>query len=81
MIALTFRGVPVWLLQAYLRDLGGHDDGEAMVGPGWRITFTARKVRVGSLTLGEVVVRLDGDESVIGPLADVVRAKAMRGGG
>ena len=91
-IELRIRGVPVWLLRAYLAELGavaddgGDDDDDAaprMIGDGYAVSWSAELVRLpgGTLTLTQLNIRLDGDAATIAALEPVLMAKLQRGGG
>ena len=96
-IELHIRGVPEWLLRAYLAELGaaadaadddGGDDaaGDAaprMTGDGYAVSWSAELVRLpgGTLTLTQWTIRLDGDAAAIAALEPVLMAKLQRGGG
>ena len=96
-IELHIRGVPEWLLRAYLAELGaaaddaadddGGDDGDGaaprMIGDGYAVSWCAELVRLpgGTLTLTQLNIRLDGDAAAIAALEPVLMAKLQRGGG
>ncbi len=87
-IELHIRGVPEWLLRAYLAELGAaaDDDGDAaprMTGDGYAVSWSAEPVRLpgGTLTLTQLNIRLDGDAAAIAALEPVLMAKLQRGGG
>ena len=90
-IELHIRGVPVWLLRAYLAELGAvadgddDDDGAAprMTGDGYAVSWSAEPVRLpgGTLTLTQLNIRLDGDAAAVAALEPVLMAKLQRGGG
>ena len=92
-IELHIRGVPEWLLRAYLAELGAAadddagDDGDGaaprMIGDGYAVSWSAELVRLpgGTLTLTQLNIRLDGDAAAIAALEPVLMAKLQRGGG
>ena len=91
-IELHIRGVPVWLLRAYLAELGAaaDDDGGAgdgaaprMTGDGYAVSWSAELVRLpgGTLTLTQLNIRLDGDAAAVAALEPALLAKLQRGGG
>ena len=90
-IKLHIRGVPEWLLRAYLAELGAvaddgdDDDGAAprMTGDGYAVSWSAEPVRLpgGTLTLTQLNIRLDGDAAAVAALEPVLMAKLQRGGG
>ena len=85
-IELHIRGVPEWLLRAYLAELGAAaDDDDAasrMTGDGYAVSWSAEPVRLpgGTLTLTQLNIRLDG-EAAIAALEPALMAKLQRGGG
>ena len=96
-IELHIRGVPEWLLRAYLAELGaaaddaadddGGDAGDGaaprMIGDGYAVSWSAELVRLpgGTLTLTQLNIRLDGDATAVAALEPVLMAKLQRGGG
>ena len=78
------RGVPAWLVRAYLEELGGapRDDG-GFAGPGW----TARveqieDFQVGSIVVGQVRIELAADDAeALSRLEARLERKLLRGGG
>ena len=88
-IELRIRGVPEWLLRAYLAELGAaaDDAGAAaaprMIGDGYAVSWSAERVPLpgGTLTLTQLNIRLDGDAAAIAALEPALMAKLPRGGG
>ena len=91
-IELHIRGVPEWLLRAYLAELGaaadaaaadGDDPAPRMTGEGYAVSWSAELVQLpgGTLTLTQLNIRLDGDAAAIAALEPVLMAKLQRGGG
>jgi Domain of unknown function (DUF1952) len=80
MAEVVFGGVPVWLLEAYLVELGGSRAGEHLVdGDGWRATLKAQSGGAGHIGIARVTVTIEGERAA-GVLA-ALRKKAQRGGG
>ncbi len=80
MPAVTFSGVPAWLLTAYLVELGGAEEDDGTIhGEGWSARLVAQKAAVGSIVLGQVQVMIEGVRS--DEVMSVLRRKAQRGGG
>lgn len=79
----SFRGISKRLAVQYLSGLGGDPDGDdRVVGDEWEATLSADTVGVGpSLTLTEVTIVFEGDESTLDPLIERFSQKAMRAGG
>ena len=88
-IELRIRGVPEWLLRAYLAELGAvadDDDDDAaprMIGDGYAVSWSAERAPLpgGTLTLTQLNIRLDGDAAAIAALEPALMAKLQRGGG
>jgi hypothetical protein len=75
---IVFGGMPAWLLETYLVELGGTPDGDgAVAGDGWRATLQAR-ARDG-IAIARVAVRIEGERADTVMVA--LRKKAQRGGG
>jgi len=78
----VFGGMPQWLLEDYLIELGGARTADgAIAGEGWHAILTARRDGHGAPGLGitRVEVRIEGS-SADATLA-ALRTKAQRGGG
>lgn len=77
------RGIPLWLLQTYLVEMGGADHGPGLVrGEGW----TARLVqledfRVGSLAVGQLRITVEGTPQAMTRLLPQLEEKLLRAGG
>lgn len=80
-----FRGISKRLAAQYLETLGGErtdETGDRIEGDGWSAELEERKVNpVGSITLNEVTIRFEGDETHLSPLIEKFAQKAMRAGG
>jgi hypothetical protein len=79
----AFRGISRRLAVHYLTGLGGERVGEdRVVGDDWEATLSTSKVDIGpSITLTEVTVTFEGDETTLPDLIDRFAQKAMRAGG
>jgi hypothetical protein len=77
----VFGGMPAWLLEAYLVELGGTRDGDvgAVAGDGWRATVTPRRDRTSPLAIARVTVTIEGERAPA--VLEALRKKAQRGGG
>jgi hypothetical protein len=60
-ISREVRGIPLWLMHAYLVEAGGASDGEnRVVGDGWEVRLTQLEdFRIGSLSVGQIRVELE----------------------
>jgi len=81
MAQVVFGGVPEWLLEAYLVELGGSRAAEHVVeGDGWRAALKAQPGGgAGRIGIARVTVTFEGERAA-GILA-ALRKKAQRGGG
>lgn len=76
------HGVPKWLLEEYLQELGGQLSGENIVGEGWVAEY--RRIedkKVGSIVIGRHLLEIDGDEASLHQLLPHLEMKLLRGGG
>ena len=91
-VELRIRGVPEWLLRAYLAELGavpddgddgGDGDAARMTGDGYAVSWSAERAPLpgGTLRLTQLNIRLDGDAAAIAALEPALMAKLQRGGG
>ena len=76
----VFGGMPQWLLEEYLLELGGARDGNGgIAGEGWRATLTARRDGHAGIGITRVEVRIEG--AAADATLAALRAKTQRGGG
>ena len=84
-VELRIRGVPEWLLRAYLAELGAVADGDAarMTGDGYAVSWSAEPVPLpgGTLRLTQLNIRLEGDAAAVAAIEPALMAKLQRGGG
>jgi len=82
-IEREIRGVPLWLIREYLEELGGAARDDATIeGPGWSASLEQiEDFRIGSLVVGQVRVRLEGDEETLAALEPRLDDKLIRAGG
>ena len=84
-VELHIRGVPEWLLRAYLAELGAVADGAAprMTGDGYAVSWSAERAPLpgGTLWLTQLNILLEGDAAAIAALEPALMAKLQRGGG
>ncbi|MDE3094395.1 MAG: DUF1952 domain-containing protein [Chloroflexota bacterium] len=80
MVQVVFGGMPAWLLEAYLVELGGRSDGKggAVAGDGWRATLASAGGGSG-IAIGRVTVTVEGEHAQ--RVVEGLRRKAQRGGG
>jgi hypothetical protein len=79
MAQVVFGGMPAWLLEAYLVELGGRTDEGVVNGDGWQATLEARKPGRDAIGIGRVTVTIDGERA--SAVMEALRKKALRGGG
>lgn len=78
-------GVPVWLMEKYLLELGGAttDTAHVIAGEGWQAAI--RKIepaRIGpTLKVGRIAVEFTGQQPALDTLLEALHWKTMRGGG
>lgn len=80
---LTFNAIPLWLMKAYLVELGAAETEEnVMTAAGWRaVVSKAEPFRLGSLTVGVTALDLSGDPAAIEVMLEKLHWKTLRGGG
>ena len=81
--SLILRAIPVWLLRAYLEELGGVPGPEGtVVGLGWQARLTQLEDDpVGSLRIGRVGLALTGEPDALAALQAALAPKLLRAGG
>ena len=77
------RGVPLWLMQEYLLEMGGTLVEEGLVqGDGWTVRLTKMEpFQIGSLSVGQIRVEMSGEPEGFARLKVMIEPKLMRGGG
>lgn len=78
-----YYGVPLWLLNDYLAQLGGREVGEdAVEGDGWRAELRkAERRHIGSLSIGGATAVFIGEQETLDALFEKLHWKTLRGGG
>lgn len=76
------HGIPLWLLRAYLEDLGGVvQNEELLLGDEWEARLRLLPpVAIGSLRVGRVEVELRGSREALDQLLPRLHNKTMRAG-
>lgn len=76
------RGIPLWLLREYLEELGGTAVSDTRIeGEGWHVTLAKMEpFTLGSLSVGQVMMTIEGDEEAITRLKPELEKKTMRAG-
>jgi len=77
------RGIPLWLLRAYLVEAGGKAEGDHVVaGDGWQVRLTQLDdFEVGSLRVGEIRVEWEGEGEAFARMQEILEQKLLRAGG
>jgi len=77
------RGIPLWLLQEYLQELGGLNQGNSQVtGPNWAAHLTQiEDYQIGSLRVGQVLLFIEGEVEAMQGLQQALEKKLLRAGG
>ena len=77
------RGIPLWLMQEYLLEMGGTLVEEGLVeGEGWSVRLTKLEpFRLSSLSVGQIRVEMSGDPEGFANLKVMIEPKLMRAGG
>ena len=83
MLDREIRGVPLWQIREYLEELGGRAVDDATVhGDGWKATLEQiEDFQIGSLVVGQVRVRIDGEAETLAALEPKLDDKLIRAGG
>lgn len=87
-IEASIRGLPEWLISAYLEELGARhkegDEGEPrMSADDWSVSWTSEKVEIagGSLRLTQFDMVFSGEAEAVAAAHERFMKKAQRGGG
>lgn len=82
-LEVTVTGVPLWLLQEYVQELGGRPElGGWLYGDGWRVRLTPiEDYQIGSLRVGQVHLELEGHIGRIQQIHTLLQKKLLRAGG
>lgn len=82
---VELRSMPLWLMQAYLEELGGvlgEDGWISGQAEGWKARLTPMEDFVlGSLRVGQVRMEWQGDDPAYQTVWPLIRKKLIRGGG
>ena len=88
----VITGIPLWLMRDYIADSGGRVEGALpgdhenvptrLAGDGWTVALTpAPDQVVGSLRIGQVRMRIDGDDDAVARLWTALEPRLVRAGG
>jgi hypothetical protein len=81
MAEVVFGGMPAWLLEAYLVELGGRRAaaGGTVEGDGWLATLDSSRSNSSGVAIARVTVTIEGERAPM--VLAALRKKAQRGGG
>jgi len=80
MAEIVFGGMPAWLLEEYLVELGGSRAADGTVeGDGWLATLESWRSNTSGVAIARVTVTIEGDRAAM--MLAALRKKAQRGGG
>ncbi len=77
------RGIPQWLLEKYIHDLGGviSEDG-CINGHGWTVYLEQQEnYCIGSLEVGQIGLVLEAEPDVFDEIRSALEKKLLRAGG
>ena len=76
-------GIPLWLMQDYLLEMGGTLVEEGLVeGDGWSVRLTKiEDYQIGSLCVGQIRIHMSGDREGFANLKTMIEPKLIRAGG
>lgn len=77
------RAIPIWLLRDYLVGIGGRATGDEEVeGDGWKARLSQiDDYRIGSLSVGQVLLEIEGDDASVAAALEALEPKLLRAGG
>lgn len=77
------RGIPLWLMRAYLEEAGGTRLGDNRVaGEGWEVQLIQLDdFRIGSLSVGQIRVDLEATPAGLARILPELEKKLLRAGG
>lgn len=77
------RGVPLWLLKAYLIEIGGAElEPDLVQGRGWKIQLVQlADFQVGAIRVGQVLLELEAESEIYPALNEALDKKLLRAGG
>ena len=76
-------GVPLWLMQEYLLEMGGTLIGDGLVeGEDWSVQLARiEDYQVGSLCVGQIRIEMSGSKDGFANLKALIAPKLIRAGG
>jgi hypothetical protein len=82
-VEMELRNLPREHIIEYLIAAGGSTDGSlTVIGEGWRALLQEMEpAHVGSFLIPRDLLIIEGSDSVVPPIHQIMKAKTMRGGG
>lgn len=79
----VIRNLPLWLMREYLEEVGGVVQSDSRVlGEGWTVDLEQiEDFKLGSIVVGQVRFRAEGEEQVLNEMWLVLKDKLIRAGG
>ncbi len=83
MFEIVIRGIPLWLFQEYIEEIGGSAQADGWLhSDGWRARLTqVEDFKLGSLRVGQVRLEIAGDAESVARARASLEPKLMRAGG
>lgn len=77
------RGVPLWLIREYLKELGGREESSGKIaGEGWKADLTQMEdFQIGSVRVGQVQINLTANAEIFETIQAMLDKKLLRAGG
>lgn len=77
------RGIPLWLIQEYLVEMGGRATQPDLIeGPGWEASLQQMAdYQIGSISIGQVRLTLKAKPETMEVIRPELEKKLIRGGG
>lgn len=82
-VSREVRGIPLWLMRAYLEEAGGARIGDGRVaGDGWEVQLVQLDdFRLGSLRVGQIRIDLEATPEGMARILPELEKKLLRAGG
>lgn len=79
----AIRGIPVWLMETYLQELGATQDVDGgFQGDGWSAEIEQIEAfALGSLRIVQIRFQMRGEDAVMEDVQERLEKKLLRGGG
>jgi hypothetical protein len=79
----VIRGVPLWLILEYLKELGGREESPGVItGEGWKANLHQMEdFQIGSIRVGQVKIHLTANAEIFENIQATLDKKLLRAGG